>query len=209
MLPIWDIAKLINPTKATQIKAEFDRRIDANGIMLKGVDADYAKRTSTTISTGQIMKSSPNTTVTRENGDGEMWSSHPVKWTLTLTFEPAKMGTTTITSTTVWVPSTDKTCKAVKLTYVYTVEETGGDKTKFRMDGHTGFDVLNTFVNMGKKVVELNGEMSTSRTDWYLDRTNQTDEIVRQLKLMTDGTGKDDSGNIGFDAVLNFFYVKP
>ena len=217
LIPLWEIARVVDDNKAKLIKAEFDKRLGANGIRLAGIDADYAKRKSVILSTGKITKSSPNTTVTREKGDLDITSgSSPDKntnWELELTFEPR--------------PSS----KTVRVTYMYRVAEVGGDNTTFRMDGYKDIDVRSititptsstsapiSFTNTAKEKVTLKGTLIGRHGDWHLAFTNynnsefnegKLNDIVRKLQIRVDGPESDSSTYIGFDAEFNFFYVSP
>ena len=196
MFPLWDIAKLVNPAKAEAINTEFNNRFAINGTKLAGIDANYAKRKSTPISTGQITKSSPNTTVTREKGDNDIYSANGKKtnWMLKLWLVPN--------------PST----KSVKLKYEYYVIEGSASSgaTTFRMDGNKTINVGVAFTNTDEQYWEVtNGEIEGKHHEWFLERTNKEYDMVRKLQLRIDADSTDDSGYIGFDATLNFFYVAP
>lgn len=206
MLPIWEIAKLINPAKSTQIENEFYKRINENGIALKGVDDGYLKWKTATIQTGRIMRDSPNTIVSRVRGDSEInsKSNQSTLWMLYLKLEPAGN-------------PVNGAYRSVKLIYEYTVMEDKDDHTTLRIYGWKTFAVPR-FTNKVNKEMTLGcldeghkenlGKIVGKNHTWICVISNKSDEFVHQLDIKIDGPGNDE-GNIGFDVVLNINYLEP
>jgi hypothetical protein len=148
------------------------------------------------ISTGQITKGT-GATFTQVQGDTEMATGNgkTTGWELELTLVPK--------------PSN----KTIELTYEYIVYEggknSGSTNSILRLNGTKIINVGVAFTNTNKQEVKLKGNLVGQHHEWYLERTNKTDGLVRQLKIRVDDQGRNDHDKIGFDAILNFNYIAP
>jgi len=201
MIPIWKIAEQIDPYKAGLIEKEFHNRLAGNGTMIGKIDEGFDKIKTKQISSGQIMRdNTPGTTVQVVQGDTDIYSTggKETKWFLELKVTPLNPNAATNTH--------------VKLNFKYTVEEmtdSKAGKTILRMEGSKSINTGVTFTNKGEKKWYEEGSIIGKHHEWFIDRKNVEDDYVRQLTLRIDGDNKDDTGEMGFDVILNFNYVAP